>query len=233
VRVVKDKVKEHLDFFIEWGNCVYSLKKASDIPKFEAEHEGVKYEIDIEWVQMMEPTDKDHLNFIKIFFNSMMRGLRFETIGRKSFNTAKAHTLDAHKIKVWPGFDARLIMKENGVLLNIDVCFKVVRSDTVLNYMNELREKIEQKGGDYQEEIQAALAGTTLVTRYNQKTYKVERVEFSQSPETTFDKSGTQVSYKEYYKTRYNEEITESNQPLLINKDRKTGVEIALIPELC
>lgn len=53
------------------------------------------------------------------------------------------------------------------------------------------------------------------------------------SPETTFDKNGTQVSYAEYYKTRYNESIKDSNQPLLINKDRKTGVEIALIPELC
>lgn len=27
--------------------------------------------------------------------------------------------------------------------------------------------------------------------RYNQKTYKVDRVDFAQSPETTFDKSGT------------------------------------------
>lgn len=53
------------------------------------------------------------------------------------------------------------------------------------------------------------------------------------SPETTFDKNGTQVSYAEYYKTRYNESINDMNQPLLINKDRKTGVEIALIPELC
>lgn len=127
IRQVKDKVKEHLEFFIEWGNCIYSLKKASDIPQFESEHEAIKYKISIEWVQAMEPTDKDHLNFLKIFFNSMMRGLRFETIGRKSFNSAKAHSLDAHKIKVWPGFDARLIMKEKGVLLNIDVCFKVVR----------------------------------------------------------------------------------------------------------
>jgi aubergine-like protein len=25
VRTVKDKIKEKLDFFIEWGNCVYSL----------------------------------------------------------------------------------------------------------------------------------------------------------------------------------------------------------------
>lgn len=97
----------------------------------------------------MEPTDKDHLNFLKIFFNTMMRGLRFETIGRKSFNSAKAHSLAAHKIKVWPGFDARLIMKEQGVLLNIEVCFKVVRQDTVLDYLKELRGKLEQRGGDW------------------------------------------------------------------------------------
>ena len=53
------------------------------------------------------------------------------------------------------------------------------------------------------------------------------------SPETTFDKNGTQVSYMEYYKTRYNEGVSDVNQPLLINKDRKTGNEVALIPELC
>mgnify|MGYP001573051908 CR=1 FL=1 len=165
-RTVKDKIKEHLDFFIEWGSCLYSLKKQQEVPKFETEHESVKYTITIDWVQLMEPTDKDHLNFLKIFFNSLMRGLKFETIGRKSFNSAKAHNLDAHKIKVWPGFDARLIMKEQGVLLNIDVCFKVVRQDTVLAYMNELKTKLEQKGGDWKEELEATLKGTTVVTRY-------------------------------------------------------------------
>lgn len=61
----------------------------------------------------------------------------------------------------------------------------------------------------------------------------MERVDFSLSPSTTFDKNGTQVSYAEYYKTRYNENITDPNQPLLINKDRKTGNEVALVPELC
>lgn len=142
LRTVKEKLKEYLDFFIDWGNCVYSLKKAADVPVLETEHDGNKYTIAIEWVQIMEKTDRDHLNFLKIFFNSMMRGLRFETIGRKSFNSAKAHTLAAHKIKVWPGFDARLIMKETGVLLNIDVCFKVVRQDSVLEFMNDLKSKV-------------------------------------------------------------------------------------------
>lgn len=141
------------------------MKKVQEVPKLETEHETVKYTISIEWVQLMEPTDKDHMNFLKIFFNSLMRGLRFETIGRKSFNIAKAHSLDAHKIKVWPGFDARLIMKETGVLLNIDVCFKVVRQDTVLEFINDLRRKCEEKNLDAQEEIALALKGTTVVTK--------------------------------------------------------------------
>jgi len=165
IRTVKEKVKEYLDFFIEWGNCIYSLKKYEEVPKLETEHDGVKYVITIEWVQLMLQSDKDHMNFLKIFFNSMMRGLRFETIGRKCFNAAKAHSLDAHKIKVWPGFDARLIMKENGVLLNIDVCFKVVRQDTVLEFINDLKRKCEEKGLDSQEEISTALKGTTVVTK--------------------------------------------------------------------
>jgi hypothetical protein len=54
IRTVKEKLKESLDFFIEWGNCIYSLKKVLDVPKLETEHDGVKYSISIEWVQLME-----------------------------------------------------------------------------------------------------------------------------------------------------------------------------------
>ena len=50
LRVVRDKVKEKLDFFIDWGTCVYSLRKVADLPQYEAEHEGTKYKIFIEWV---------------------------------------------------------------------------------------------------------------------------------------------------------------------------------------
>ena len=32
------------------------------------------------------------------------------------------------------------------------------------------------------------MTGATVVTRYNQKTYKIDRVDFAQSPATTFDK---------------------------------------------
>lgn len=234
LKSVRDKIKEKLEFYIDWGTCVYSLRKCADLPVYEGEFEGNKYKITIEWVQIMDSHDRDHMVFLKIFFNSMMRTLRFETIGPKSFNSAAAHKIAAHNINVWPGFDARMIMKEQGALLNVDVAFKVVRTDSVLKYISELRQKAERgKGGDWQQVISEALTGATVVTRYNQKTYRVERIDFGSSPATTFDKQGEQVSYADYYKTRYNENITDPNQPLLINKDRKTGNEVALIPELC
>jgi len=101
----------------------------------------------------MEPTDKDHLGFLKIFFNAMMRSLRFETIGPKSFNPQQAKKLPAHNIQVWPGFDPRLIMKEHGVMLNIDVCFKVLRNDSALTYLYKLKDEAEKKGGDWQKNL--------------------------------------------------------------------------------
>jgi mRNA-degrading endonuclease RelE of RelBE toxin-antitoxin system len=142
----RDKIKEHLEFYIDWGLCVFSLKKVAELPEFEAEHDTTKYKIKIEWVQVMEKTDKDHMNFLKIFFNSMMRSLKFENIGPKTFNQAAAHALPAHNIKVWPGFDSRLIMKEGGVLLNVDVCFKVVRTDSCLAYLNDLLKQAAARG---------------------------------------------------------------------------------------
>lgn len=127
----------------------------------------------------MEKHDKDHLNFMKIFFNSMMRSLKFENIGPKAFNSANAHSLDAHKIKVWPGFDSRLILKEGGALLNVDVCFKVIRTDTVFKYLQELTKNAGRNNKDPQEYVNDNLAGCTVVTRYNQKTYKIDRVDFA------------------------------------------------------
>ena len=82
----REKINEKLEFFIDWGLCVFSLRKVAELPCYTAEHDGVTYKLNIEWVQVMEKHDKDHMNFLKIFFNSMMRSLKFETIGQRSFN---------------------------------------------------------------------------------------------------------------------------------------------------
>jgi hypothetical protein len=70
-------------------------------------------------------------------------------------------------------------MKEQGALLNVDVCFKVIRTDSVLKMMNEARQTAERRNQDGNEAVQLALTGATVVTKYNQKTYKIDRVDFA------------------------------------------------------
>ena len=43
-----------------------------------------------------------------------------------------------------------MIMKERGALLSIDVAFRVVRTDTLLDYITKLRDLADQKGKDWQ-----------------------------------------------------------------------------------
>ena len=50
LKVIRAQLKEKLEFFIDWGTCVYSLRKCADIPVYEAEHDGTKYKVSIEWV---------------------------------------------------------------------------------------------------------------------------------------------------------------------------------------
>ena len=76
-------------------------------------------------------------------------------------------------------------------------------------------------------------------SRYNNKTYKVDDIDWNKNPSSTFNKNGTDVTFKEYFEKRYEKPVQDSNQPLLVSlpkaKDRKSGMvgPILLLPEFC
>ena len=64
--------------------------------------------------------------------------------------------------------------------------------------------------------------------------YKVDDIDFQMNPQCSFEvKDGSKISYAEYYEKKYNKKLNNLNQPLLINKRKKDGGIIHLIPELC
>merc|ERR550517_1361310 len=123
-------------------------------------------------------------------------------------------------------------------MLNLDVSHKVLRQQTAYQLMEDI---LKMKSPDCQAQIKKALLGAVVLTRYNNKNYRVDEIDFDQNPSTTFqDHKGREMSFKEYYKEHYNIEIKNLKQPLLITRaKRKTKEEeevtktIALVPELC
>ena len=86
-------------------------------------------------------------------------------------------------------------------------------------------------------EVNEEFKGTTVVTSYSKsgkRTYKVERIDFDATPESTFKKKdGSEIIYREYFMQQYGVRINEKNQPLLVFKNQRTGVEAYLVPEIC
>lgn len=93
----------------------------------------------------------------------------------------------------------------------------------------------------YKASISKALLGSIVITRYNNKTYRIDDIDFNQTPMSTFKCKDREATYVEYYRTNYSLEIRDVKQPLLIShserrisgQKEKETTTLCLIPELC
>lgn len=80
-----------------------------------------------------------------------------------------------------------------------------------------------------------------VITRYNNKTYRIDDIAYDKNPSNTFEHGGVATSYIDYYKKQYNIEIRDLKQPLLISRkevrisgeSEKREYVFCLIPEIC
>lgn len=79
------------------------------------------------------------------------------------------------------------------------------------------------------------------MTVYNKKTYRIDDVDFEKNASSTFylRKKDRDITYAEYYRTQYKQNIRQLTQPLLLSRPSRRDVNrgdvepIYLIPELC
>ena len=137
---------------------------------------------------------------------------------------------------VWPGYITVVDEFEGGLYLQVDVANRVLRTETVHDIFKKLK-----KGSNFKDEAEKALLGCSVITRYNNKSYKIDGVEFAESPKTEFTlASGAKISFYDYYKNQYGIEISDLGQPLLIHRPKIKGISeasaeriVKLVPELC
>ena len=64
-----------------------------------------------------------------------MRSLDLVRIGRDNFNPRCAHQVPQHRLELWPGYVTAIDEYEGGVKLNINASHRVMRTDTVRDFM--------------------------------------------------------------------------------------------------
>lgn len=87
---------------------------------------------------------------------------------------------------------------ERDILLMCDVAHKVMRNDTVHDLMDET---YRADRNNFENNFKQKALGLTVLTAYNNKTYRVDDIDFTKTPLEQFDQRGTKVTLKDYYKT--------------------------------
>lgn len=187
----------------------------------------------------LPPTDPAVQTVINGVFRQIMREMEIANLPKGLqkglyYDVKSKHTLPKHKLEIWPGYEIRAEVFEGGLLLQIDSATRVMRTETVHDILATCMKK-----GDRDEAIRA-IVGSSAITRYNNKSYKIDDIAFDASPSDTFEMGGKPMTFAEYYKKRYGILIKDEKQPLLvsfqkqINQPKDTPpMEIRLVPELC
>ncbi|XP_071132212.1 piwi-like protein 1 [Mytilus edulis] len=201
--------------------------------------DGVDITLTIRLTRVVPP--ESCLMVYNIIFRRIMYILQMVQVGRYFYNPKTPSAVPQHKLEVWPGYITSVCENEGGLMLLADASHRVLRTQTVLELMQQI---VQRNSSGFQDECVKKLVGTVVLTRYNNKTYRIDDIIWDKSPAHSFPckNTGESITFQEYYKKAYNKNIQDDQQPLLLHRQKKKrtpqGMEqqcenICLIPELC
>ncbi|CAG9788648.1 unnamed protein product [Diatraea saccharalis] len=182
------------------------------------------------------------IHIYNVLFKHIMKDLQLVRFGRQHFNEHAAIQIPQHKLEVWPGYVTAVDEYEGGLMLTLDSTHRVLRTQSVLSF---IKESIQTEGANWKRAMAERLVGSSVMTTYNKKLFRVDSIDDTMTPRSTFEKNDKgqiiKISYIDYYKKNYGIDIMDWDQPMLISRETKkmsgseapTDFMICLVPELC
>ena len=229
--------------FITDGMHLFTDEKITPDPKelVTNTRNGTEVSVKIRLVEELQPTDYHFMAFFNIVMRKILEGMNLQLVGRNYYDPGAKIDLRQHKLELWPGYETSIRQMEQDILLCVEISHKVLRTDTVLDLLNQIK---RTNSRDFHSAAEKALLGQIVLTRYNNRTYRIEDIDWGKNPTTTFEKTWKKgetksMSYQEFYAQKYERKINDGRQPLLIAKptlrEKRAGAEgpVFLVPELC
>ncbi|XP_078036019.1 aubergine [Augochlora pura] len=231
--------KEAVGTYIFDGTVLYTSQRLKDNLELLSvrQSDDQKIRITIRFVGDMVKGDQHYLQVFNIIMRKCLDLLKLQLVGRDYFDARSKIEVRDYHLELWPGYATSIRQHENDILMCCGIIHKVMRQQTLLDILNE---HFNQNNRDYKRFFQDQVTGLVVLTDYNNNTYRITDVDFDATPSSTFQlKNGERITYKDYYKKKYQITIRNSAQPMLVtkmkSKDRRAGQGelIYLVPELC
>ncbi|XP_034026965.1 piwi-like protein 2 [Thalassophryne amazonica] len=223
------------------GSILYLPVKMKDavVLKSLRRTDNEEIQIKIQMTKVLPPNSELCIPFYNVVLRKVMKIIGLKLVGQNHYDPESAVILKKQRLQVWSGYSTCIKRTDGGLYLSVDVSHKVLRNDSVLDVMKEM---YQQSKENFQDECTKELIGSIVITRYNNRTYRIDAIEWNKSPKDTFTlMDGTTTTFVDYYNKNYGITIKEMDQPLLMHRPKErskqggkqiiTG-EILLVPEL-
>ncbi|ETE62666.1 Piwi-like protein 2, partial [Ophiophagus hannah] len=185
----------------------------------ERKTDGMEVNLKIQMTKILEPSSELCIPFYNVIFRKVMRILDMKLVGRNFYDPTNATVLQQYRLQIWPGYATSIRRTDGGLFLLVDAVHKVIRNDSVLNVMHRI---YQQSRENFQDECTKQLIGNIIITRYNNKNYRIDDIDWNKTPQNSFTMSdGKEITFLEYYSKNYGITIRELDQPLLIYRVEK------------
>eukprot|EP01133_Synstelium_polycarpum_P002461 gene2461-2798_t len=215
-------------FQFDGSSLMYAIKKN---PSFKYQTNGGSQTVDVNYVKEISPQDPSLTQFYNVFLKKLMLLMDHSLIGRQYYNSKLKTKIQNTNLEVWPGYFTSINHIEKGVSLLADLSSKVVRTESVLSFIEKgFQDRLTDRA------VEESLVGKIVITKYNNRTYRVASIDFKMNPKSTFESKGVTTSFERYYRENYPEHtIRDMRQPLISTEVKSRGVKeiIYLVPELC
>lgn len=238
-----ETAKEIIGTVYHWnGTNLYLPKRlGSKITNFTTEHPTTGQNVAVKLVYIKRPPAEELLQFYNSLMHKVMHRLKYVIFNRQHYSPLHKIQLDEFRLSLWPGWITSIQQLDGGLKLSVDTTFRVLRMETALDVMVEVRNKF--RGPALKEAMEQELIGTIVMTNYNNKPYRIDEIDLHKRPTDTFimgqGDNARKISYVDYMREHWNITINDVNQPMLLHRakpklNQPAGCEMVyLIPELC
>lgn len=220
------------------GILLYLPQKLSkEITVYKSDHPSDGSVVTLTVIFKKQQKMSENIQFFNVLLARIMRALNLVRIGRQHFNPTCARAVPQHRLEVWPGYVTAINEYEGGLKLCIDAKYRVMRMETIRDLITEIYKTKPQNYKDY---VAMEVIGASVLTRYNNKTYRIDDIAWDKNPMFIFLRKGIPTRIIDYYKQHWNLRIKDTEQPLLVHRAKEkspTGETqeklTLLVPELC
>ena len=235
-----------LGLFLYDGSMLLCEKPFSSPLTFTVTEDGCDSQVAIVLTPVDMPEEQRTKMLIQNLLNRVFHYMKLTRAGTSLFEPRRSSVISRQNLVMWSGFTVIPLSTVLGSVVSIDLCHKLLQTPSALEVIQSfVGQNITELTLAQRTSARMRLTGTTVVATYSNVVYRVDGLEWTTTPTSTFFFRGCKrksiapgvITYAEYYQQIHGIRIRNLEQPMIVHVRHASSPErslnIYLVPELC